>query len=103
MIKNTSDYSPVAQWYDQTRCRSAVFRRKCTTVPFRNERGREPSEQGYVSLQRCPDLRVPPSHRLEALHGDRAGQHSIRINDQWRVCFIWTDQGAMEIEVVEYH
>ena len=49
------------------------------------------------------DLRIPPSHRLEALRGDRAGQFSIRINDQWRVCFAWTDQGAMEIEIVDYH
>ena len=49
------------------------------------------------------DLRAPPSHRLEALRGDRAGHHSIRINDQWRVCFLWSDQGAMEIEVVDYH
>ncbi len=43
------------------------------------------------------DLRLPPSHRLKALSGDRKGQHSIRINDQWRVCFYWTEQGAMEI------
>ncbi len=49
------------------------------------------------------DLRVLPSHRLEALRGDREGQYSIRINDQWRVCFIWTDRGAMEIEVTDYH
>ena len=49
------------------------------------------------------DVRVPPSHRLEALRGKREGQHSIRINDQWRVCFRWTDQGAMEIEVTDYH
>ena len=49
------------------------------------------------------DLRLPPSHRLEALRGDRRGQHSIRINDQWRVCFSWTDQGAMEVEVTDYH
>ena len=49
------------------------------------------------------DLRMPPSHRPEALRGDRAGQHSIRINNQWRVCFICTDQGAMEIEVVDYN
>ena len=49
------------------------------------------------------DLRVPPSHRLEMLKGGRAGQYSIRINDQWRVCFQWTDQGAMEIEIVDYH
>ena len=56
-----------------------------------------------VAATALSDLRVPPSRRLEALRGDRAGQHSIRINDQWRVCSIWTDQGAMEIEVVDYH
>ena len=49
------------------------------------------------------DLRVPPSHRLKLLRGDRIGQYSIRINDQWRVCFHWTDQGAMEIEITDYH
>ena len=59
--------------------------------------------QRVVAATALTDLRVPPSHRFEALRGDRAGQHSIRINNQWRVCFIWTDQGAMEIEVVDYH
>lgn len=59
--------------------------------------------QRVLAAAALSDLRVPPSHRLEALNGDRAGEHSIRINDQWRVCFIWTDQGAMEIEVVDYH
>jgi len=49
------------------------------------------------------DLRVPPGNRLETLIGDRAGQHSIRINDQFRVCFIWTGQGAMDVEIVDYH
>lgn len=49
------------------------------------------------------DLRLPPSHRLEALKGDRKGFYSIRINDQWRVCFCWTAQGAMEIEMTDYH
>lgn len=49
------------------------------------------------------DLRAPPGNRLEALSGDRAGQHSIRINDQWRVCFVWRDGGAHEVEVVDYH
>ena len=49
------------------------------------------------------DLRLPPSHRLKALSSDRKGQHSIRINDQWRVCFYWTEQGAMEIEITDYH
>lgn len=49
------------------------------------------------------DLRVPPGNRLEALKGDRAGQHSIRVNDQWRVCFIWTEGGAEEVEITDYH
>ncbi|MFZ1282661.1 MAG: type II toxin-antitoxin system RelE/ParE family toxin [Propionicimonas sp.] len=49
------------------------------------------------------DLRVPPGNRLEALHGDRAGQHSIRINQQWRICFTWTDAGPADVEIVDYH
>ncbi|MCF7646027.1 type II toxin-antitoxin system RelE/ParE family toxin [Bacillus subtilis] len=49
------------------------------------------------------DLRSPPGNRLEALKGDRKGQHSIRINDQWRICFIWTDAGAEQVEIVDYH
>jgi proteic killer suppression protein len=48
-------------------------------------------------------LRVPPSNRLEALKGDRAGQHSIRINDQWRVCFRWEAGNAREVEITDYH
>jgi proteic killer suppression protein len=49
------------------------------------------------------DLRVPPANRLEALHGRRKGQHSIRINDQWRICFVWKDGGAHDVEIVDYH
>ena len=49
------------------------------------------------------DLRVPPGNRLEKLVGDRAGQHSIRINDQWRICFRWKDGAAYEVEIVDYH
>jgi proteic killer suppression protein len=49
------------------------------------------------------DLRVPPGNRLEALKGDRKGQHSIRINDQFRVCFVWTDAGPRDAEIVDYH
>ncbi len=52
---------------------------------------------------RLDDLRVPPGNRLEALKGNRRGQHSIRINDQWRVCFRWTEAGAEEVEIVDYH
>ena len=49
------------------------------------------------------DLKVPPGNRLEALKGDRRGQHSIRINDQWRLCFVWTPEGAVDVEIVDYH
>lgn len=49
------------------------------------------------------DLRSPPGNRLEALHGDRAGSYSIRINNQWRICFAWTDDGPDEVEIVDYH
>ena len=49
------------------------------------------------------DLRVPPGNHLEALKGDRNGQYSIRINDQWRVCFYWTDAGVENVEIVDYH
>lgn len=48
-------------------------------------------------------LRVPPGNRLEALKGDRGGQHSIRINDQWRICFRWTDAGVEDVQIVDYH
>jgi proteic killer suppression protein len=49
------------------------------------------------------DLRAPPGNRLEQLKGNRQGQHSIRINDQWRVCFVWSDGGADDVEIVDYH
>jgi toxin HigB-1 len=52
---------------------------------------------------RLDDLRVPPGNRLESLKGDRAGQHSIRINDQYRICFVWTAAGPDDVEIVDYH
>ena len=52
---------------------------------------------------RLEDLRVPPNNRLEALKGDRAGQYSIRINDQWRLCFVWRNSAAHDVEIVDYH
>jgi proteic killer suppression protein len=48
-------------------------------------------------------LRAPPGNRLEALRGDRRGQHSIRINDRWRVCFVWKNDGVQDVEIVDYH
>ena len=52
---------------------------------------------------RLEDLRIPPANRLEKLHGSREGQYSIRINDQWRICFKWVDSGAHGVEIVDYH
>ncbi|MEX0833662.1 MAG: type II toxin-antitoxin system RelE/ParE family toxin [Actinomycetota bacterium] len=79
--------------------------------------GREPVRRLGKDLQRTAlrklrildaasdlnDLRVPPGNRLERLHGKRAGQHSIRINEQWRVCFRWRDGDAYDVEIVDYH
>jgi proteic killer suppression protein len=53
--------------------------------------------------QTLQDLSVPPSNRLEKLSGDRTGQYSIRINNQWRICFVWQDGDAFEVEIVDYH
>ena len=53
--------------------------------------------------QTLQDLRVPPANRLEKLSGTRAGQHSIRINDQWRICFAWSEGDTSDVEIVDYH
>jgi len=89
------------------------FRDRETEKLFRRERSRAVSgELQRVALRKLvmldaasslADLRVPPGNRLEALHGNRAGQHSIRINERWRVCFVWKDGGAQDVEIVDYH
>ena len=64
------------------------------------------AERKLIMLHRAAtlnDLRVPPSNRLEALKGDLKGQHSIRINNQWRICFEWLDGDAFDVEIVDYH
>ena len=80
---------------------------------FNRQRSRKlPSDIQSVALrklrmlnraQSLQDLRVPPANRLERLSGDRAGQYSIRINDQWRVCFEWDNSHAWQVEIVDYH
>lgn len=55
------------------------------------------------AAERLEDLRLPPGNKLEALQHDRAGQHSIRINDQFRVCFVWRDGNAFDVEIIDYH
>jgi proteic killer suppression protein len=89
------------------------FRCPDTASIFRRERVRafppDIQQRAYRKLAllataaRLEDLRASPGNRLEALRGDRGGQHSIRINDQWRVCFVWRDGGREQVEIVDYH
>ncbi len=75
----------------------------------RNRRLSSIAKQALAKLQmmnqaaNLEDLRVPPGNRLEALRGNRAGQYSIRINQQWRVCFRWTPEGPAAVEIADYH
>jgi proteic killer suppression protein len=55
------------------------------------------------NAQKLVDLKVPPGNRLERLRGDRTGEHSIRVNDQWRICFVWGKDGPADVEMVDYH
>jgi proteic killer suppression protein len=89
------------------------FRDKRTAAVFRDELPKGfPADLARVARRklrlldaavRLDDLRTPPGNRLEALSGDRAGQHSIRVNDQWRVCFVWSDGNARLVEITDYH
>ena len=88
------------------------FRDGDTEDLFRRELSRKWASLGRIALRRLrllhratslADLRVPPGNRLEALRGDRAGQHSIRVNDQYRICFRWKDGDAFEVELTDYH
>ena len=89
------------------------FRDRETEALFRRESSRKlPPEIQRTALRKIlmidaatalQDLRVPPGNRLETLHGDRNGQYSIRINDQWRICFRWHGGDAYELEVTDYH
>ena len=89
------------------------FKDKETEKIFERKRSRKlPSDIQQVALRKLrmlnraetlQDLRVPPANRLEHLVGDREGQYSIRINDQWRICFEWQDGDALDVEIVDYH
>jgi len=89
------------------------FRDKESEKIFSRERSRRlPPDIQQVALRKLrmlnravtlEDLRIPPANRLEKLAGDRAGQYSIRINDQWRVCFEWRDRDAFNVEITDYH
>ncbi len=72
--------------------------------PFRNiERVARRKLLQLHAATELASLRIPPGNQLEALKDDRKGQHSIRVNDQWRVCFVWREDGAHQVEIVDYH
>jgi len=88
------------------------FADKPTRALFETGEGRRWNSIRRVAVRRLvqidsaatlKDLNVPPGNRLEALRGGRAGQHSIRINDQWRICFRWESDGVYDVEIVDYH
>ncbi|MBE0502133.1 MAG: type II toxin-antitoxin system RelE/ParE family toxin [Desulfuromonadales bacterium] len=92
MIKSFRDKNTEALFHDELVRRFKDFERPARRKLYYLHRAK--------SLQ---DLRVPPGNRLEGLSGNRAGQHSIRINDQWRICFVWLDGDAYEVEIIDYH
>jgi toxin HigB-1 len=89
------------------------FRDKDTEAVWRRQRSRRPDGSTQRAAWRklamldaaeiLADLRVPPGNQLEKLTGDRAGQYSIRVNQQWRICFYWSDAGPEDVEIVDYH
>jgi toxin HigB-1 len=87
------------------RCRDTERMANDMDVPrFRAfERAARRKLELLAGASKMVDLRFPPGNRLEALRGERVGQHSIRINDQWRICFRWIDGHAYEVEIVDYH
>jgi len=84
--------------FDRRNTREA--RRSCPQQIWRMAQRKLDQLNGVVSLA---SLKIPPGNLLEALKHDRNGQHSIRINDQFRVCFVWTDEGAENVEITDYH
>jgi proteic killer suppression protein len=90
----------------------AWFKCRDTEALFRDGKSRRFGNIAKVALRKLDmldaagvleDLLAPPGNRSEALRGDRAGQHSIRVNDQWRICFTWTEAGPESVEIVDYH
>jgi len=77
-----------------------VFSRK---LPYDVQRVARRKLEILDAAETVEDLRIPPANRLEKLHGKRAGQHLIRINDQWRPCFVWRENNAYDVEIVDYH
>ena len=81
----------------------SLFAGRCPRQ-FRSFAAAAERKLAQIDAAQTPEfLRAPPGNRLEALRGKRSGQHSIRINDQWRICFVWTQSGPADVEIVDYH
>ena len=93
MIRSFTDIETEAIWYG----------RRSRRLPSDMQASALRKLRLLNQAQRLDDLRVPPGNRLELLRGNRAGQHSIRVNDQWRICFVWSEGGASDGEIVDYH
>lgn len=78
-------------------------RRRSRKLPGNIQQGARRKLEILDAAEAIEDLMVPPGNRLEKLSGDRKGQHSIRINDQWRICFVWQNGDAFDVEIVDYH
>ncbi len=78
-------------------------RRRCSGLSTDVQRGAYRKLAILEAANALSDLKVPPGNRLERLSGDRKGQHSIRINDQWRICFVWRQGDSFDVEIVDYH
>lgn len=97
MIRSFRD-AATAELFNRQRTKGA--RRACPEQLWRVAQRKLDQLNAALSLE---SLRIPPGNALEALKGDRRGQHSIRINQQYRVCFVWTPEGVADVEVVDYH
>ncbi len=93
----------VIRSYRDSDTQAVAERRRVRRLPEDIQRRAQMKLMIINNAEDLNDLRVPPGNRLEALSGDREGQHSIRINDQWRICFIWIEGNAYEVEIVDYH
>ena len=96
-------YRRVVQSYKDSDTEAVANRERCRKFPPDIQRRAQAKLMILNNAKDLNDLRLPPGNRLEALAGDRKGQHSIRINDQWRICFSWQQGNAYQVEIVDYH
>ena len=96
-------YRGVIRSYRDRDTEAVAERRRVSKVPQDIQRRAQRKLMMLNNARTINDLRVPPGNRLETLSGDRTGQISIRINDQWRICFVWREGNAYQVEIVDYH